>query len=166
MADCSFIKKGENILLTGPTGAGKSYIASALGHQACVKGYRTAYANLQKLCSMLRMSKADQTYMKEMQRLEKVDLVIIDDFGLQQLDHENRMMLLEMIEDRHGRKSVIIGSQLPVKNWYEMIGEKTIADAILDRIVHQSHRIELKGESMRKLKSKSQTKLGKTKSEK
>ncbi len=165
LADCSFIEKGENILITGPTGVGKSYIASALGHQACLKGHRTAYANLQKLLSMLRMSKADQSYMKQMQRLEKADLVIIDDFGLQPLDHENRMMLLEMIEDRHGQKSIIISSQLPVKNWYEIIGDKTIADAILDRIVHQSHRIELKGESMRKLKSKSQTKYVKTKSE-
>ena len=129
-------------------------MASALGHQACVKGYKAAYFNLQKLFSQLRMAKADQSYLKVMARLEKTDLLILDDFGLQPFDHENRIMLLEIIEDRHGKKSTVIASQLPVKSWYEIIGEKTIADAILDRIVHQAQRIELKGESMRKKKIK------------
>lgn len=156
LSDCSFIERGESILITGSTGAGKSFIASALGHQACVKGYRTAYYNLQKLFTKLSMSQADQSYSKEMKRLEKKDLLILDDFGLQPLDHQNRMMLLEIIEDRHNRKSTIISSQLPVKNWYEVIGEKTIADAILDRIVHQAHRIELKGESMRNQKQENE----------
>ena len=152
LADCSFIERAENILITGPTGVGKSFIASALGHLACEKEYRTAYFNLQKLFSTLRMAKADLSYQKIISRLEKIDLLILDDFGLQTFDHENRLALLEIIDDRNGRKSTIIIAQLPVKSWYEVINDKTIADAILDRIVHQAHRIELKGESMRKLK--------------
>ena len=100
------------------------------------------------------MSKADETYHKQIRNIEKADLLILDDFGLLTLDQENRMMLLEIIEDRHGRKSTIISSQLPVKNWYDIIDESTIADAILDRIIHTAHRIEIKGESMRKTKNK------------
>lgn len=152
LADCSFIQRAQNILVTGPAGVGKSFLASAMGHQACVKGYRTAYFNMQKLFSKLRMAKADQSYLKIIARLEKTNLLILDDFGLQALDHQNRMMLLEIIEDRHGKKSTIISAQLPVKSWYDVIGDKTIADAILDRIVHHAHRIELQGESMRKKK--------------
>ena len=154
LADCSFIQRAQNILVTGPAGVGKSFLASAIGHQACVKGYRTAYFNMQKLFSKLRMAKADQSYLKIIARLEKTNLLILDDFGLQALDHQNRMMLLEIIEDRHGKKSTIISAQLPVKSWYDVIGDKTIADAILDRIVHHAHRIELQGESMRKKKIK------------
>ena len=154
LADCSFIQRAQNILVTGPAGVGKSFLASAMGHQACVKGYRTAYFNMQKLFSKLRMAKADQSYLKIIARLEKTNLLILDDFGLQALDHQNRMMLLEIIEDRHGKKSTIISAQLPVKRWYDVIGDKTIADAILDRIVHHAHRIELQGESMRKKKIK------------
>lgn len=154
LADCSFIQRAQNILVTGPAGVGKSFLASAMGHQACVKGYRTAYFNMQKLFSKLRMAKADQSYLKIIARLEKTNLLILDDFGLQALDHQNRMMLLEIIEDRHGKKSTIISAQLPVKSWYDVIGDKTIADAILDRIVHHAHRIELQGESMRKKKIK------------
>ena len=152
LSDCSFIEKKENILITGATGVGKSYIASALGNQACLKGYRTLYYNTQKLFPKLRMSKADGSYNKEIDKISKQDLLILDDFGMQHLDNENRNMLLEIIEDRHGKKSTIISSQLPVDKWHEIIGDGTIADAILDRLVHTAHRIELKGESMRKMK--------------
>ena len=150
--DGSFLKHAENILITGLTGVGKSYIATVLGHLACQQGYKVNYFIAQKLFSMLRMSKADESYIRQVKRLEKQDLLIIDDFGMQPLDEMARMMLLEIIEDRHQKSSTIIASQLPVDKWYDVIGESTVADAILDRLVHTSHRIELSGESMRKKK--------------
>jgi DNA replication protein DnaC len=152
LSDASFIGKSENIIITGATGVGKSYIATALGHQACLMGYRVAYFNTQKLFSMLRMSKADESYVKEIKQIEKQDLLILDDFGMQPLDQNTRMMLMEIIEDRHQDKSTIIASQIPVEKWYDIIGESTIADAILDRLVHTAHRVDLKGESLRKKK--------------
>jgi DNA replication protein DnaC len=150
--DGSFLKRAENILITGQTGVGKSYIASAFGHLACQLGYKVNYFIAQKLFAMLRMSKADESYIRQVKRLENQDLLIIDDFGMQPLDEMSRMMLLEIIEDRHQKNSTIIASQLPVEKWYDVIGESTVADAILDRLVHTSHRIELSGESMRKKK--------------
>lgn len=150
LADCSFIKRKEDLLITGPTGVGKSFIASAIGHQSCLSGYKTLYFNTQKLFSFLKMAKADGSYLNEINKIEKHDLLILDDFGLQPLDTYGRNSLMEVIEDRHGRKSTIICSQLPVSSWYDIIGESTIADAILDRLVHKSNRIELKGDSMRK----------------
>jgi len=152
--DCSFIDRRENILITGSTGVGKSYLISALGHQACLKGYKVLYFNCQKLFASLKVAKADGSYLKEVTRIEKSDLLILDDFGLQSLDAQTRMILLEIIEDRYDKKSTIIGSQLPVDKWYDIIGESTIADAILDRLYHGSHRIDLKGESMRKKNKK------------
>lgn len=150
LAEGTFIQKRQNLLVTGPTGVGKSFIASALGHQGCRLGYRSLYFNTQKLFSRLKMLKADGTYMREMNRIEKCDLLILDDFGLQQFDNTARMNLMEIIEDRHGRRSTIIASQLPVAKWHEIIGESTVADAILDRMIHGAHRIELKGQSLRK----------------
>lgn len=149
-ADCSFIRNNENILITGSTGIGKSYLATALGYQACTLGYRVMYANTAKLLSRLKMAKANGTYIKEMAKIERQHLLILDDFGLQILDNVSRQAIMEITEDRHEKGSTIITSQLPVKQWYEVIGEQTIADAILDRIVHSAHRIELKGESLRK----------------
>lgn len=150
LAECEFVEKSENILITGSTGVGKSYIATALGYQACIEGYRVMYFNITKLFSKLKMAKADGSYLKELAKIERQHVIILDDFGLQALDNQNRMTLLEIIEDKHNKGSVIVTSQLPVNGWYEIIGEKTIADAILDRLIHQSHRIELKGESMRR----------------
>jgi DNA replication protein DnaC len=150
LAQCDYMNKAENILITGSTGVGKSYLATSLGHQACIEGYRVMYFNMDKLFARLKMAKADGSYIKEMARIERQHLLILDDFGLQQLDNQNRLTLLEIIEDRNNKKSMIITSQLPVERWYDIIGEKTVADAIMDRLVYQSHRIELKGESMRK----------------
>ena len=150
LADCDFISKRENVFITGSTGIGKSYIASALGHQACSLGYKVLYEHTSKLFARLKMGKADGTYLKEITRMEKQELLIIDDFGIQPLDQQSRTMLMEIIEDRHGKASTIFTSQVPVNKWHEVIGEQTIADAILDRIIHDAHRLELKGESMRK----------------
>jgi len=152
LTDCSFIKRHESILITGPTGVGKSFISSALGNQACHKGYKVLYFNTQKLFTRLKMSKADGSYMREINRIEKQDLLVLDDFGMQEMDNQNRMAFLEIIEDRHDLRSTIISSQLPVNKWYDVIGEGTIADAILDRLVNGAHRIDLKGESLRKKK--------------
>lgn len=153
-ADGTFIAKKENILITGSTGTGKSFLCSALGHQACLLGYKVLYTNATRLFAQLKMAKADGSAIKEMNKMEKQDLLIIDDFGIQPFDAASRLSLLEIIEDRHGKRSTILTSQLPVKQWYDVIGDKTIADAILDRIVHDAHRIELKGESLRKKQNK------------
>jgi DNA replication protein DnaC len=154
LAGGDYLTRKENILITGPTGAGKSYIASALGHQACVTGYKVMYLNMAKLFAKLKMTQADGSYNREINKLRKQDLIILDDFGLHPMDRENVLSLLEIIEDRHGIRSTIITSQLPVNKWHELLGDQTIADAILDRLVHSSHRIELKGESMRKTMNK------------
>ncbi len=159
LAECTYIDQNENILITGSTGAGKSYIATALGYQACIEGYRVMYFNAAKLFSKLKMAKADGSYLKELARIERQQLVILDDFGLQPLDSQNRIALLEIMEDRNNNGSIIITSQIPVKGWYEIIGEKTIADAVLDRLIHQSHRIELTGESMRKKRKMTNTEI-------
>lgn len=150
LADCSFIQKGEDLFITGSTGTGKSFLASALGQQACLLGYKVLYTNTTKLLSQLKMAKADGAHLKELSGIEKKDVLILDDFGVQPLDAQGRALLLDIIEDRHSKRTTIITSQVPVKKWHEIIGEKTLADAILDRIVHQSIRIELYGDSLRK----------------
>jgi DNA replication protein DnaC len=159
LSTCEFIKKGEDLFITGSTGTGKSYLASAIGQQACLLGLKVLYTNVAKLMSQLKMAKADGAHLKELARIEKQDALILDDFGVQPLDNQSRSLLLDIIEDRHGKRSTIITSQVPVKKWHEVIGEETLADAILDRIVHQSIRIELYGESLRK---KQRTGIGKS----
>jgi DNA replication protein DnaC len=150
LASCDFVKRKENIIITGSTGVGKSYLASALGHQACSLGYKVLYQHSSKLFARLKIAKADGSILKELLKIEKQHILLIDDFGIQPLDNQSRSILMEIIEDRHGKGSTIITSQVPVGLWHEVIGEPTIADAILDRIVHDAHRIEMTGESMRK----------------
>lgn len=150
LADCEFIKRKENVIITGSTGIGKSFIASALGHQACALGYRVLYQHSTKLFGRMKIAKADGSYLKELAKIERQHILLIDDFGIQPLDQQSRSALMEIIEDRHGKSSTIITSQVPINKWHEVIGEQTIADAILDRIVHDAHRIEMKGESLRK----------------
>lgn len=145
-----YIRKGEAVLITGATGCGKSFIASGLGHHACMQGFKVMYSNFLKLMKELKLARIDGTIHAMLNRIAKKDLLILDDFGISHLDHQQQLDLMEIIEDRHAKKSTIIASQLPVGSWYEIIGEATIADAILDRLVHTSHRIELKGKSLRK----------------
>lgn len=145
-----FITRKENIILTGASGVGKSYLAQALGHQGCMMEYKTIYTNTARLFKKLKLSKVDGTYLKELGKLIKADLLILDDFGLQSFDNHARETLMDIIDDRYNNASTIISSQIPVSAWYDIIGEGIIADAILDRIVNSSHRIDLKGESLRK----------------
>jgi DNA replication protein DnaC len=150
LATGDYLTKGESVLITGATGCGKSYLASALGHQACLLGFKAAYFNTQKLMLKTKMSRLEGTAIKFFDRIAKTDLLILDDFGLTHLEKQHQLDLMELIEDRHGKKSTVIVSQLPVQSWYEVIGEETIADAILDRLLHSSYRIELTGDSLRK----------------
>lgn len=154
LSNGEYIGKAQNIIIVGPTGVGKSFIASAIGHQACMLGFKTFYASAYKFFSNLKMAKADGSFQKLVKRIEKHQLLIIDDFGLKPMDATARMALMEIIEDRHQKHSTIITTQLPVKHWHEIIGESTVADAILDRLVHSAHKIMLKGESLRKKKGK------------
>ena len=150
LATGEYLAKGESVLITGATGCGKSFLASALGHQACAQGYKVAYYNMQKLLLKTKISRIEGTIVKFFDNLSSTDLLILDDFGLTHLEKQQQLDLMEMIEDRHGKSSTMIASQLPVASWYDVIGEETIADAILDRLVHTSYRIEFKGESLRK----------------
>lgn len=151
LADLSFVREGKNLFITGSTGTGKSYIATALGVKACQKNLKVMYTNTYRLMGKLKMAKAKGDILKELKRIERTDLLIMEDFCMHPFDAGSRMSLMDIIEDRYGRKSTILTSQVPVKDWYEVIGEKTVADAILDRLVHNALRIELKGESLRKM---------------
>ena len=151
---CEWIRKAENVIITGATGTGKSYLSCALGHAACVSGMRVRYANVMKLFSQLKVARADGSYAKEMRSLLRCDLLILDDFGLKPLDADSRLSLLEMLEDRFKVHSTALVSQIPSAKWFECIGDATIADAICDRLVHNAHRIALEGDSLRKQKGK------------
>jgi DNA replication protein DnaC len=159
LADTSFITRTENILITGATGCGKSFIATALGYQACQMGLRVGYFSLPKLLQKLHIAKADGSYAKELAKLERMQLLILDDWGLQPLDHHAKMAIMQLIEDRHGKYSTVITSQLPINKWYDYLDEPTLADAILDRLLQHANRIELKGQSMRVRKNMQQNQV-------
>lgn len=146
----SYITGGEPLLITGATGCGKSFLACALGHHACVQGYRVAYLNMNRFTEKIMLAKLDGSYLKLLNHYEKVSLLILDDFGLTPMDHTMKLALLQILEDRYAKKSIIITSQLPVAGWHPFIHEPTLADAIMDRVTARAHRIELKGESRRR----------------
>jgi DNA replication protein DnaC len=152
VADCSFIERSENVLITGATGCGKSYLACAIGRQACSFGYKTLYLGMSRFLEKISLTKLDGTYIKMLNQIEKTHLIILDDFGLHPMDKITRLALLQMLEDRYAKRSTLISSQLPVSRWHEYIGENTIADAIMDRLSGNAHRFDLKGDSLRKQK--------------
>ena len=153
LAKCGWVKSHQNMIITGPTGAGKSYLACALGHSACVKGYSVRYARVSRFLMELAVGRGDGSYEKMMKSISRSDLLVLDDFGLSALGNEARQDLLEVVEDRHELRSSIIVSQLPIDKWHDIVGNSTVADAILDRVVHGAHKINLKAnDSMRKKK--------------
>ena len=153
LADCQWIKKHNNLIITGPTGVGKSYLACAFAQKACREGFSALYLRMSKLFEDMSLAKGDGRYLKLLTSFAKTDLLVLDDYGLTQLNQEQRHDFLEILEDRYGLKSTLVTSQLPIDHWHEQIGDPTLADAILDRLVHSAHKIQLKGESMRKKKA-------------
>lgn len=153
LADCSFINRAENILISGATGCGKSYLACALGRQACILGYKTLYLGMTRFLEKVGQARLDGTLVKLLNQIQKVQLLIIDDFGLHPMDNNIKLALLQMLEDRYGVKSTIVTSQLPVNSWYKYLSEPTLSDAIMDRLSANAHRLELKGESLRRMKT-------------
>ena len=157
LSDCSYLDRAENILISEAIDSGKRFLACALGHQVCVMGYKSLYLNLNRFTEKIMVAKLDGTFVRLLNQLERVSLLILDDFGLAPMDQNTRLALLQILEDRYAKKSIIIASQLPIGKWHEYLAEPTLADAIMDRLLTSANRIELKGESLRK-KSTSNTK--------
>ena len=154
LATCQWVYERHNVLIIGPTGIGKTWLACALGHNSCRQGLSALYLRLPRLLQELSIAKGDGRYVRLMKALAKTDLLILDDWGLSTLSDENRRDLLELLEDRYDTRATIVTSQFPVERWHDAIGDPTLADAILDRLVHNAYKIVLKGESMRKRKAK------------
>ncbi len=154
LTQTSWLAGHQNLLITGPCGSGKTWMACAIGQSACLSGYAVKYWRLSRLFLKLNNAKADGTYHRELASLSKLPLLILDDWGMDALTHAQRNDLMEIMDDRHGNASTMVISQLPVEQWYNAIGDNTLADAILDRLVHNAHRLELQGESLRKLMGK------------
>ncbi|NDV94237.1 ATP-binding protein [Dysgonomonas sp. 521] len=150
LATGNYIKNGEAVLITGAAGCGKSFLASALGAQACRQGYTVAYYNMQKLARSLKVARVEGTIIRLFEKLAKIELLIMDDFGLAKMENQQQLDFMEIIEDRHARKATVIASQLPVTEWFDIFSDETLADSIIDRIVYTSHRFELIGDSLRK----------------
>lgn len=150
LASCEWVNKRQNIIITGPTGAGKSYLACALAQKACREGFNSIYERLPRLFQELTIAKGDGRYIKTLDKIGRVDVLILDDWGITTMSESQRKDLLEIIEDRYNTHSTIIASQLPVDKWHELIGDPIVADALLDRLIHNAHKIQMKGESMRK----------------
>lgn len=160
LATCGYVRKGVSVLITGATGTGKSWLGTALGHQACINGYKVAYFNVYRLFEEIALARISSTLHRFFAKIAQVDLLILDDFGMKVLDGQQLLDFMEIIEDRHGRKATIIISQLPVYDWYDVMeGNTTAADAILDRLVHASIRFELKGSSMRQKSNANSTNI-------
>jgi DNA replication protein DnaC len=153
LASCDWVRKHRNVIIVGPTGSGKTYLSCALAHRVCREGMTAFYLRTPKLYYTLAMARADGSYARVLAKLARTSVLALDDLGMAALTDSERQDLLEVIEDRHGSASTIITSQLPVEHWHEVIGDPTIADALLDRLVHNAHKINLKGESMRKRKA-------------
>lgn len=150
LSQLGWVLEAQNLCLTGPTGSGKTWLACALGNQACRRGLSVRYLRLPRLFEQLRIAHGDGSYARLLAQLLRTELLILDDWGMQKVTAQQRQDLMEIIEDRHGRRSTLIASQLPIDHWHEYIGEATLADAILDRLLHGAHRITLSGESMRR----------------
>jgi len=151
LANSDWIRNGQNVLIVGATGTGKSYLACALGHQACRHGFSVRYFRLSRLLGELAIARADGSYPKLLQRLARTQLLLVDDFGMAPLDDFARRDLLEVLDDRYQRRATLVTSQTPTDHWHELIGDPTFGDAILDRLLHNAHRITLKGASMRRV---------------